>query len=56
MNFNSSDFARIAILSDDPWITWSAWLSQIFVDAKVRVFADADDAEAWLSGIESPVV
>ena len=53
---HSSDFARIAILTDDQWITWSAWLSQIFVDAKVRVFEDADDAEAWLSGIESPVV
>ena len=53
---HSSDFARIAILSDDQWITWSAWLSQTFVNAKVRVFEDADDAEAWLSGIESPVV
>ena len=42
-------------LTEDQWVSWSAWLSQIFVDAKVRVFEDADDAEAWLSGIESPV-
>jgi len=52
---HSNDFARIAILTDDQWITWSAWLSQIFVAAKVRVFEDLDDAEAWLGGIESVV-
>ena len=52
---HAHDFARIAILTDDQWITWSAWLSQIFIDAKVRVFEDADDAEAWLAGVESPV-
>ena len=52
---HAHDFARIAILTDDQWVTWSAWLSKIFVDADVRVFEDADDAEAWLTGIESPV-
>lgn len=52
---HAHDFARIAILTDDQWVAWSAWLSKIFVDADVRVFEDADDAEAWISGIESPV-
>ncbi len=52
---HAQDFARIAILTDDQWVTWSAWLSQMFVDATVRVFEDADDAEAWLTGAESPV-
>jgi hypothetical protein len=52
---HAHDFARIAILTDDQWVAWSAWLSKIFVDADVRVFEDVDDAEAWLSGIESPV-
>ena len=28
---------------------------QIFLNADVRVFDDADDAEAWLAGSESPV-
>ena len=52
---HAHDFARIAILTDDQWVTWSAWLSKIFVDADVRVFEDVDDAEAWITGIESPV-
>ena len=45
---HSSDFARIAILTDDQWITWSAWLSQTFVNADVEVFTTAEEAEAWL--------
>lgn len=52
---HAQDFARIAIVTDDQWVTWSAWLSKRFVEASVRVFEDLDDAEAWLSGIESPV-
>jgi hypothetical protein len=52
---HAHDFARIAIITDDQWITWSAWLSKFFVDVEVRVFEDADDAEAWLDGIETPV-
>lgn len=52
---HAHDFTRIAILTDDQWVTWSAWLSQMFIDAEVRAFEDVDDAEAWISGIESPV-
>ena len=51
-----NDFARIAVLTEDQWVSWSAWLSQIFLNADVRVFDDADDAEAWLAGGESPAV
>jgi len=52
---HSHDFARIAVVTDDQWVSWSAWLSQIFIDAKVRVFEDINDAEAWLAGVESSV-
>ena len=51
---HSHDFTRIAILTDDQWVTWSAWLSKIFVDADTQVFEDADDAEAWLAGNATP--
>lgn len=51
---HAHDFAQIAILTKDQWVTWSAWLSQMFVDADVRVFDNTDDAEAWLGGIETP--
>ncbi|MGL4315222.1 STAS/SEC14 domain-containing protein [Zoogloea sp.] len=42
------DFARIAIVTDDQWISWSAWLSQAFLDADVAVFRDVDEAQSWL--------
>ena len=44
------DFGRIAIITDDQWVTWSAWISQLFVDADVQVFADEDEARQWLAG------
>lgn len=42
------DFLRIAVLTDSQWISWSAWLSQAFVAADLRVFAEETDAHAWL--------
>lgn len=49
---HAHDFRRIAVLTDDQWVTWSAWISQLFVDAEVRVFTDEDDARAWLETTE----
>ena len=37
---HSHDFGKIAVLTDSQWVTWSAWLSQIFVDADLQVFDD----------------
>ena len=42
------DFRRIAVLTESQWIAWSAWLSQAFVAADLRVFGDEADARAWL--------
>lgn len=50
-----NDFARIAVLTQDQWVSWSAWLSQIFLNAELHVFDDPADAEAWLAGAEPPV-
>ena len=44
------DFGQIAIITEDQWTTWSAWISQLFVDADVQVFAEESDARAWLAG------
>lgn len=38
---------KIAVVTDDQWITWQAWLSRIFVDADVQVFSAYKDAKAW---------
>ena len=45
---HANDFERIAVVTDNQWIAWSAWLSQIFVNADMRVFADSDEAKEWL--------
>ena len=45
---HANDFKRIAVVSDSQWVTWSAWLSQTFVNADVEVFDNAEEAAAWL--------
>jgi hypothetical protein len=45
---HAGDFKRIAVVTDSQWVTWSAWLSQAFVNADVEVFPDAAEARAWL--------
>ena len=45
---HARDFRRIAVLTDDQWLTWSAWVTQLFVDAEVQVFEREIDARDWL--------
>ena len=46
------DFKRIAVVTESQWVTWSAWLSQTFVNADVEVFDNADQANAWLDATQ----
>ena len=43
------DFNKIAVVTDDQWLTWQAWLSRLFVDAEICAFADYDEAKRWAS-------
>jgi len=45
---HGGDFRRIAVITDSQWVTWSAWLSQAFVDADIEVFDDEQEARGWL--------
>lgn len=45
---HAHDFGRVAVLTSDQWLTWSAWISQLFVDAQIMVFDQEDDARLWL--------
>lgn len=45
-----SDFRRMAVLTDDQMVTWSAWLSQFFTEADIRVFRTERAARRWLDG------
>ena len=42
------DFGKIAILTDNQWLKWSAWLSRLFVDSDIQVFEDDQPAQDWL--------
>ena len=46
---HNHDFTKIAVVTDNQWQTWQAWLSRLFVDADIRVFADYEPALAWAS-------
>ena len=43
------DFSKIAVVTNDQWITWQAWISRIFVDADIRVFSDYQEAKTWVN-------
>ena len=43
-----NDFDRIAVVTRSEWVIWSAWLSQMFINADLRVFDDDDEARSWL--------
>jgi SpoIIAA-like len=46
---HGGDFSRIAVITDSQWVTWSAWLEQLFVSADLRVFDDEAGAREWLA-------
>jgi hypothetical protein len=45
---HANDFDRVAILTSNEWIAWSAWINRLFVDADIRLFDDVQEAEVWL--------
>ena len=45
------DFNRIAVVTDDQWLTWQAWLSRLFVDADIRAFPDYNEARGWVASV-----
>lgn len=45
---HANDFKRVAVVTDSQWVTWSAWLSQTFVNADVEVFDNVEEARGWL--------
>ncbi len=46
---HANDFNRIAVLTHSQWVAWSAWLSQMFVRAEMRVFDEEPEARSWLA-------
>jgi hypothetical protein len=44
------DFNRIALLTDDQVVSWTAWVSQFFTEADIRIFNHERAARRWLDG------
>jgi SpoIIAA-like len=44
---HTQDFRKIAVVTNDQFLQWHAWLTRIFTDAEVQVFEDYDEALAW---------
>ena len=44
---HGSEFNRIAIITENQWQAWGAWVSNLFVNADIRVFSNYADAKAW---------
>ncbi len=42
------EISKIALITTDQWVTWSAWLSRLMTEAELQVFEDADEAVSWL--------
>lgn len=46
---HQGDVNRIAVLTNSPWVAWTAWLEQAFVSADLRVFDDEAEARGWVA-------
>ena len=45
---HGSEFNRIAVVTENQWQAWGAWVSNLFIDADIRVFSDYADAMMWV--------
>jgi len=43
-----NDFGKIAVVTHSQWVIWSAWMSQMFINADLQVFDDGEEARGWL--------
>lgn len=56
MREHGNDFNQIAVVTNDQWQTWSAWVSNLFTDAEVLVFSDYDEAVNWIRSEDETAV
>jgi hypothetical protein len=45
---HAKDFDKIAVVTADQWVQWSAWLARLFTEAEMQVFDDYVSALAWV--------
>jgi hypothetical protein len=47
---HAREFGRVAVVTDNQWLAWIAWLESLFTDAEIEVFSNYDEALAWVTG------
>jgi len=50
---HAREFGRVAVVTDNQWLAWIAWLESLFTDAEIEVFASYDDALAWVTAADA---
>ncbi len=45
------DLLKVAVVTDNQWITWSTWLTSLFTHADTLVFDDYNLASDWVSAV-----
>lgn len=43
------DFGKIAVVTGNQWVSWSAWLPELFVDAEIQLFDNYELARDWVA-------
>ncbi len=46
---HANEFGKIAVVTRDQWVAWSAWVSRLFIDVDVQLFDAFEAAEAWVA-------
>ncbi|MDT8364166.1 MAG: STAS/SEC14 domain-containing protein [Nitrosomonas sp.] len=44
---HGNEIRRVAVVTDNQWQAWSAWISNLLTEAEVMVFYDYDEANKW---------
>ncbi|WP_137939107.1 STAS/SEC14 domain-containing protein [Chitinivorax sp. B] len=44
---HAADFGKIAVVTNDQWVAWSAWVSRLFINIDVQLFDTIEAAEGW---------
>ena len=45
---HAHDFQRIAVITQDQWLSWASWINGAFTDAEIDIFTDHDEAMSWM--------
>ncbi|MBB5019706.1 hypothetical protein HNQ59_003014 [Chitinivorax tropicus] len=46
---HAAEFGKVAVVTHDQWVAWSAWMSRLFIDFEVQLFDTLQAAESWVA-------